>query len=409
MDIQDETVVEGGHHAGTTPAPSDEREDAADVSTEVSTRETLEHAAAAAVAQSMALRAEPPLTRTVPRVVSHGRPPPGAAGRTSEQHIRDILLRALDRIRAQDVHHIFAEPVDPVAVPQYRQVIEHPMDLGTVRDKVLHNQYRSFPAFARDCNLIWDNCFRFNPTDSIFYRAAQVCQREAKTALRRARDRFRAARDPVVHAFMGNDNSNSNNSNDNTSVNTGDAVTAAASASRKRPRMEAPEGSSAPPPRVTLVAAEGTSATSSYADTHRSWLFESVPGATAFHESTASKRPPDCDIPAAASHRTSALLPADISPAVSPYPPGSGGPLPADLAPKPNALLQGTQPEALTTELARLWPQPLLRISSSLMALLDRVWHQLTLLERQRLDPARSAARWPPPPGAASASSTWRM
>ena len=395
MDAQDEAVVEEGQHVGSAPAPSDEREDGADVSTEVSAGETLEHTTAAAVAQPMALPTGPPSTQTVSQVVSYGRPPPGAAGRTSEQHIRDILLRALDRIQTQDVHHIFAEPVDPVAVPQYRQVIEHPMDLGTVRDKVLHDQYRSFPAFVRDCDLIWDNCFRFNPTDSIFYRAAQVCRREAKTALRRARDRFRAARDPVVHAFMGNDNDN----------------VVAASASRKRPRMEAPQGNSAPSPRVTVVAAEGTPTTSSCADTRHSWLSEAVPGAIALTESTAGKRPPDSDIPAAAaaSHRISALLPADISPAVSPYPPGSGGPLPADLAPKPNALLQGTQPEALTTELARLWPQPLLRISSSLMALLDRVWHQLTLLERQRLDPARSAARWPPPPGAASASSTWRM
>jgi hypothetical protein len=42
---------------------------------------------------------------------------------------------------------VFAEPVDPEELPDYHDVIEHPMDFGTVRRKLARNAYRSFEQF----------------------------------------------------------------------------------------------------------------------------------------------------------------------------------------------------------------------------------------------------------------------
>ena len=42
--------------------------------------------------------------------------------------------------------YIFAEPVDPVRdnCPGYLEIIQNPMDLGTVREKLLENKYPDF-------------------------------------------------------------------------------------------------------------------------------------------------------------------------------------------------------------------------------------------------------------------------
>lgn len=58
----------------------------------------------------------------------------------------------------------FQEAVDPVKfnILDYFDVIRHPMDLGTVRRKVMHNNYCSVEEFVRDMKLIWENCYKYN-------------------------------------------------------------------------------------------------------------------------------------------------------------------------------------------------------------------------------------------------------
>jgi hypothetical protein len=104
--------------------------------------------------------------------------------------IKAILLKAIDGIQRRDIHRIFAEPVDPVAVPAYLDIIKEPMDLGTIRQRIESAAYTSFSQVLHDCDLVWRNCFQFNPPDSIFYQAGKACKQEARKAWKNARERL---------------------------------------------------------------------------------------------------------------------------------------------------------------------------------------------------------------------------
>ncbi|XP_057767437.1 transcription factor GTE10-like [Salvia miltiorrhiza] len=71
----------------------------------------------------------------------------------------------LNRLMLQPHAWIFNKPVDVVAhkVPDYYDIIKHPMDLGTVKSKLLSNQYSTPIEFAADVRLTFKNAMTFNP------------------------------------------------------------------------------------------------------------------------------------------------------------------------------------------------------------------------------------------------------
>jgi hypothetical protein len=73
-------------------------------------------------------------------------PVPGTA-RTTPLPDRKALEMILEKLQKKDTYGVFAEPVDPEELPDYHDVIEHPMDFGTVRRKLARNAYRSFEQF----------------------------------------------------------------------------------------------------------------------------------------------------------------------------------------------------------------------------------------------------------------------
>jgi hypothetical protein len=77
---------------------------------------------------------------------------------------KDWAASILERIMEQDYAWVFSKPVDPVLleIPDYFNVILHPMDLGTVRRKLEQNGYGSLKAFAEDVRLTFDNAMAYN-------------------------------------------------------------------------------------------------------------------------------------------------------------------------------------------------------------------------------------------------------
>jgi ankyrin repeat protein len=63
---------------------------------------------------------------------------------------------------------IFHEPVDPVKlnIPDYFEVITHPMDFGTIKKKLNNNFYGSTDELLKDFELVFSNCKLFNPPES---------------------------------------------------------------------------------------------------------------------------------------------------------------------------------------------------------------------------------------------------
>lgn len=65
----------------------------------------------------------------------------------------------------------FANPVDEEYAPNYYKVIEEPMDLQSMEDKLDNQQYTSFDEFKSDFERIGENCRKYNgPSSGNFKR-----------------------------------------------------------------------------------------------------------------------------------------------------------------------------------------------------------------------------------------------
>nr|CDS34988.1 hypothetical transcript [Hymenolepis microstoma] len=78
------------------------------------------------------------------------------------------LLKDLCSSRLKHCNSIFLKPVDVVGLglSDYYSIIQHPMDLSTVRTKLENGEYASKDDFAADIRLMFDNCYRYNGTEN---------------------------------------------------------------------------------------------------------------------------------------------------------------------------------------------------------------------------------------------------
>ncbi|KAM0874162.1 hypothetical protein ACQ4PT_037636 [Festuca glaucescens] len=114
-------------------------------------------------------------------------PVPGMA-RTTPLPDRQTLDMILDKLQKKDTYGVFAEPVDLEELPDYGDVIEHPMDFGTVKRKLARNAYRSFEQFEDDVFLICSNAMLYNAPDTVYFRQAHSIQELARKKFQELRD-----------------------------------------------------------------------------------------------------------------------------------------------------------------------------------------------------------------------------
>uniref|UniRef100_A0A2N9F3E5 Bromo domain-containing protein n=1 Tax=Fagus sylvatica TaxID=28930 RepID=A0A2N9F3E5_FAGSY len=93
---------------------------------------------------------------------------------------KKLLLFILDRLQKKDTYGVFSEPVDPNELPDYHEVIEHPMDFGTVKKKLIGGVYVSLEQFEKDVYLICSNAMQYNAPDTIYFRQARSIHELAK-------------------------------------------------------------------------------------------------------------------------------------------------------------------------------------------------------------------------------------
>ncbi|KAJ4745515.1 DNA-binding bromodomain-containing protein [Rhynchospora pubera] len=101
---------------------------------------------------------------------------------------RKTLEEILEKLQKKDTYGVFAEPVDPEELPDYYDVIEHPMDFSTVRRKLAKNVYSSFEQFEDDVFLICSNAMQYNAPDTIYFRQAHSIQELARSKFHKLRD-----------------------------------------------------------------------------------------------------------------------------------------------------------------------------------------------------------------------------
>lgn len=79
------------------------------------------------------------------------------------------LIKALEVLESDPQAFDFLEPVDYIGLGlmDYPSIISHPMDIGTVKKKVISSSYGTLQDFYNDFNLIWDNCRSYNIQGSV--------------------------------------------------------------------------------------------------------------------------------------------------------------------------------------------------------------------------------------------------
>ncbi|RQM09664.1 hypothetical protein DD237_007105 [Peronospora effusa] len=93
---------------------------------------------------------------------------------TSFEKVTDILLKLMSDPRNR--HGVFNTPVDPVALklPTYTTIVEHPMDLGTIKRKCAAGEYLELEDFALDVRLVFENAMLFNPESHYIHVDAEI-------------------------------------------------------------------------------------------------------------------------------------------------------------------------------------------------------------------------------------------
>jgi hypothetical protein len=74
---------------------------------------------------------------------------------------------------------VFLHPVDPIRddVPNYLQVIKHPVDLNLILKRLQNNEYAGISHWDKDMSFIWSNAEKFYQKDSLMAILANQLRR----------------------------------------------------------------------------------------------------------------------------------------------------------------------------------------------------------------------------------------
>ncbi|XP_078042411.1 bromodomain-containing protein 140 [Augochlora pura] len=101
--------------------------------------------------------------------------------------LESILGTLLEAIKAKDVNDVFGQPVNTKEVPDYLEIVSHPMDLSTMQAKIERQEYDTIGAFEADFNLMVNNCLAYNRKDTMFYRAGIKMKEQGGALIEQAR------------------------------------------------------------------------------------------------------------------------------------------------------------------------------------------------------------------------------
>ena len=90
----------------------------------------------------------------------------------SKEELKHHFSPLIREIHDQPEADAFHRPVDPVAlqIPDYFEIIKHPMDLSTIRTKLDEGQYKDPWEVCGDVRLMWQNAWKYNRKASRIYK-----------------------------------------------------------------------------------------------------------------------------------------------------------------------------------------------------------------------------------------------
>ncbi|XP_076353714.1 bromodomain-containing protein 3-like isoform X2 [Tachypleus tridentatus] len=128
---------------------------------------------------------------------SHTKPKKGKL--TEQMKYCHNVLKDLFVKKHEEYAWPFYKPVSSVfpGLKDYHDVIKHPMDLETVKQKFESREYKSPEEFASDVRLIFTNCYKYNPPDHDVVAMARKLQDVFEMSYAKMPDESNVT-DPVV-------------------------------------------------------------------------------------------------------------------------------------------------------------------------------------------------------------------
>jgi hypothetical protein len=126
----------------------------------------------------------PPSSKSRPSqaVAVPKKPPPTGLSR--------ILNDLHRKVSQKDTERIFAVPVTEDIAPGYFDMIKHPMDLSTIRQRLHDDEYQTLQQFRDDMYLMFNNCMTYNPPSSFVYNQGSMLLSFFRRALKLAKRQF---------------------------------------------------------------------------------------------------------------------------------------------------------------------------------------------------------------------------
>jgi histone acetyltransferase len=87
------------------------------------------------------------------------------------------LRRFLYQIQGHNQAWPFLNPVNRDQVPDYYKVIESPMDLSTMEEKLINDSYASPKELVADLELVFNNCRKFNGASTVYSKCANKLEK----------------------------------------------------------------------------------------------------------------------------------------------------------------------------------------------------------------------------------------
>lgn len=97
--------------------------------------------------------------------------------------LKTDLLEAIRKISEQQYAWPFREPVNTEEVPDYLDVIKHPIDLKTMERKAKQDTYKTKQMLFNDVMLMCDNCRVFNEDGSQYTQCANRVERYTRSIM----------------------------------------------------------------------------------------------------------------------------------------------------------------------------------------------------------------------------------
>ena len=83
------------------------------------------------------------------------------------------------KLFSHDLAFLFREKVDETLYPNYRKVVNRPMDLRQVVEKLEKREYRNSGEWVDDIKLIWSNARIFNSKQETIKNMVNVLEQKA--------------------------------------------------------------------------------------------------------------------------------------------------------------------------------------------------------------------------------------